>query len=696
MIDNNAKVTSSHLKRDAYLYVRQSTLRQVVENQESTRRQYALREQAMTLGWPPERVQVIDSDLGHSGASAADREGFQKLVAEVGMGRAGIVLGLEVSRLARNNADWHRLLEICALSDTLILDEDGLYNPNDFNDRLLLGLKGTMSEAELHLLQARMRGGLLNKARRGAFACKLPVGFIYDQQSRVQLDPDKQVREAIHLLFSTYRRTGSASAVVKHFREQKLLFPRRLPTGLDKGALDWQPLTHASVLSLLHNPRYAGAYFYGRTRVRKLPDGTRSQIDLPRDQWHALIPNAHSSYISWSEFEENQRRLQASAQAHGVDRRQSPPREGPALLQGIALCGLCGERMTAHYHQRGARLVPVYKCQREIVRRAGPICQHITGDGVDKAVGDLLLETIRPMALEAALAVQRELAARLDEVDRLRAKQVERARYEADLARRRYMQVDPGNRLVAEALEADWNDKLRALREAQESCEQQRSADRMEVDEEMRRRVHALTTDFPRLWNDPGTADRDRKRIVRLLIEDVTLIKRGEIVVQVRFKGGTTAVLTLPPTLSVQARYRTAPEVVAQIDELLARHTDKQTADIMNARGRRTGRGRQFNPLIVGNIRKRYGLRSRYDHLRAAGMLTMAEMAARLGVCALTIQRWQAAGLLTGHRANDKNTYLYEPPGDDAPSKCQGRKLAARRRFPKVVSETIIKEQYEA
>ncbi len=695
MIDANTKVTASHLKRDAYLYIRQSTLRQVFENRESTKRQYALRERAIALGWSGERVQVIDSDLGQSGASSTDREGFRKLVAEVGMGRAGIVLGLEVSRLARNNADWHRLLEICALSDTLILDEDGIYNPNDFNDRLLLGLKGTMSEAELHFIRARLRGGLLNKARRGELTCRLPVGFIYDDQKRVQLDPDKQVCEAILLLFATYRRTGSALATVKQFRKQGFLFPRRMNSGLEKDELDWKPLTHRLVLSLLHNPRYAGAYFYGRTRTIRQADGGSLCTKLPRDEWHTLIPDAHDGYITWEEYEDNQRRLLASAQAHGMDRRQSPPREGPALLQGIALCGICGKRMFAYYHLRGGRSVPIYKCQREGAQNACPICQHITGDKIDEAVGDLLLETITPMALEAALAVQQELAARLEEGNRLRAQQVERVRYEADLARQRYMQVDPNNRLVADALEAEWNGKLRALREAQEACERRRSEDRMQIDEEIRSRVRALTTDFPRLWNDPNTSDRDRKRIVRLLLEDVTLIKGKEITVHVRFKGGTTTTLTLPAPKSVWEQYRTPPEVVKQIDELLAHHTDKQIARILNDRGHRSGKGRQINHEIIKNLRKRYGLQSCYQHHREAGMLTAAEMAERLGVCLGTISNWRKAGLLLGYLVNDKNDYLYEPPGSDPPVKSQGKKFVDRRRFSKVVSETVIEEQYE-
>jgi len=523
MTEAISKVRASHLKRDAYLYIRQSTVRQVFENSESTKRQYALRQRAVALGWPQERVRVIDCDLGRSGASTADREGFRKLVAEVGMGHAGIVLGLEVSRLARNCTDWHRLLEICALSDTLILDEDGLYNPNEFNDRLLLGLKGTMSEAELHLLRARLRGGLMNKARRGELVMRLPVGLVTDDRGRVRLDPDKQVRESVALFFETFRRTGSALATVRYFREEELLFPRRLREGPRKGTLAWGRLGHTGSLHMLHNPRYAGAFAFGRTRVRRRADGGVSIRKVPRDEWHVLIPGAHEGYISWEEYEDNQRRLRESAQAHGQDRRKSPPREGSALLQGIAVCGVCGRRMTVRYYANRSGTHPEYVCQVEGIRWGVPFCQRIKGAGIDAAVGELLLETLTPVALDVALAVQRELSAKLEEADRIRARQVERARYEADVAQRRFMKVDPGNRLVADVLEAEWNESLRAVQLALEEYERQRREDRMLVDGKARSRVMALAADFPRLWKDPKTSHRDRKRMVRLLVEDVTL-----------------------------------------------------------------------------------------------------------------------------------------------------------------------------
>ena len=677
-MEAHTKVTASHLKRDAYLYVRQSTVRQVFENQESTKRQYALRQRAVALGWPTERVIVIDSDLGQSAASAGDREGFQRLVAEVGMGRAGIVLGLEVSRLARNSSDWHRLLEICALSQTLILDEDGVYNPCDFNDRLLLGLKGTMSEAELHVLHARLRGGILNKARRGELQGPLPVGFLYDANGRVILDSDAQVQASLRYFFATYHRTGTARATVKALRDEKVLMPRRIRTGANKGELVWGPIDHWRVLQLLHNPRYAGAFFFGRFRTRKLADG-KSKVDaMPRDQWLTLLPGAHEGYISWEEYEAIQRQLLEHAQGHGEDRRRSPPREGPSLLQGMVLCGKCGARMTVRYHQRRGSLSPNYLCQREGIERGTPICQDVPGANVDEAIGDLLIATMTPVALEVALTVQNELASRIDEADRLRAKQVERARYDADLARRRYMQVDPNNRLVADSLEAEWNERLRALTAAQEDYERQRIADRKVIDAEQRAQVLALATDFPKLWRDPKTPMRERKRMLRLLVEDVTLRRADVINAHIRFRGGTTRSLTLPLPKCAWELRQTPANVLRELGELVESHTDEEVAVILNERGHRSGEGLPFHAKMVLRLRREHGLKSRFDHLRAAGMLTRDEVARMLNVSVTTVKKWREQGLLHAERYNDKGSCLYAKPGAGALTKQQGRKLSRR------------------
>ena len=690
------KVSASHLRRDAYLYVRQSTVRQVFENTESTRRQYALRERAVALGWPIERVNVIDVDLGKSGASSADREGFQRLVSEVGMGRAGIVLGLEVSRLARNSSDWHRLLEICALTDTLILDEDGIYNPSDFNDRLLLGLKGTMSDAELHVLRARLRGGILNQARRGALKTPLPVGLMYDAADNVVLDPDRQVRQSITHLFETFARTGSASATVKHFREQQLRFPRRPRGGPHKGELLWEELRHWRVLGVLHNPRYAGAFCFGRTQTHKRP-GERIEIEvLPREQWIALFPDAHPGYITWEQFEANRARLRDNAQAHGAERRKSPPREGPALLQGLAVCGRCGRRMTVRYHTRQDRSWPEYVCQREGIETATARCQSIPGSGIDEAIGRVLLETITPVTLEVALQVQAELEARAEDAETLRRQCLERARHSADLARRRFMEADPANRLVVDVLEAEWNEKLRALHDAQQVFEQRRTQDQRPLKEEQRQEILALATDFPRLWDDPKTPQRERKRMVHLLLEDVTLTKGEAIAVGVRFRGGASQRFTLALAQPAWQLRQTSANIIAAIDALLDDHTEGDIARLLNARGHLSGEGLPFHTVMVQRLRRDYQLKTRYERLRKGGMLTLEETADLLGVSTHTVKIWRRRGLLRAHAYNDKNECLYEHPGDDHPVKKQGSRLEKRRRFPQVAPNTTKEVQCEA
>jgi len=665
----HSKVQARHLKRNAYLYVRQSTLRQVFENTESTQRQYDLRRRALALGWKLDQIVVIDSDLGQSGASAVDRQGFQRLVTEVGLGRAGIVMGLEVSRLARNSTDWHRLLEICALTDTLILDEDGIYDPAHFNDRLLLGLKGTMSEAELHVLRARLRGGILSKARRGELEMRLPIGFVYDAERQVRLDPDARIQESVRQLFRTFRRSGSATATVKAFREQGLQFPRRLYRGPQKGEVLWSELEHSRVLWVLHHPRYAGAFCFGRSRQRRHPDGHHVFVRLAPEEWTALIHDAHEAYISWEEFEQNLQRLRDNAHAQGADRERGAPREGPALLQGLTVCARCGERMTVRYHVQGGRRVPDYMCQRQGIERAQPVCQQIHGQALDAAIGRLLVETVTPLTLQVALQVQQELESRAEEGARLRRQEIEHVRYASDLARRRYMQVDPDNRLVADSLEAEWNAALRALAQAQERYEQHRQTDRAELDDQQRASILALAQDFPRLWNDPRTSDRERKRMARLLIADVTLLKGADLTAQVRFKGGATHTLRIPLPKPAWMLRQTPPTVVTAINALLDKHTDGETAEALNRQGLTSGEGKRFHRAMVARLRTVYALPSRYARLRARGLLTLAEIAASLQVVPDTVKIWRRAGLLAAHRYNDKGQCLFEPPGPGAPRK---------------------------
>ena len=571
-------------------------------------------------------------------------------------------------------------MEICALTGTLICDEDGLYDPADFNDRLLLGLKGTMSEAELHFIRARLRGGQLSKARRGELRMALPVGLVYDPAGNVVLDPDTGVQHAIRHVFATFDRTGSARAVVQEFHRERLSFPTRVRTGERKGELAWMPLRHWRVLRTLHNPRYAGAFAYGRRRTRKTTEGKITLQDVPREQWTALFPDRHPGYITFEQYEQNLATLAHNAQAHGQDRAAGPAREGPALLQGLAICGRCGRRMTVRYHQRRGIEVPDYQCMGECIQDARSRCLGIPGQGVDETISQLLLQTVTPLALEVALTVQTELEARADEADALRASHVERARHHAELARRRYLSVDPDNRLVADTLEADWNDNLRALQAAQDDYEHATTAARAALSDEHKTRIRQLAADFPKLWSDPTTPQRERKRIARLLIDDVTLNKTDQIHLHVRFRGGQTTSLTIPIPPRAWHLRQTNPDTLTQLDRLLDDHTDAEVAAKLNADAHRSGDGKAFTGKIVLELRRSHGFPSHRERLRARGLLTLAETAERLGVHPTTINAWRRAGLIDSHKANDKNIRLFDPPapGDPRLVKRQGRRLDQR------------------
>ena len=693
------KVRPEHLKRNAYLYIRQSTIHQVFHNTESTRRQYDLRRRATALGWADDSVIVIDSDLGKSGASAVDREGFQRLVADVGMGKAGIVLGLEVSRLARNSSDWHRLLEICALTDTLILDEDGLYDPSHFNDRLLLGMKGTMSEAELHMLRARLRGGILNKASRGELQVPLPIGLSYNQSGKVILTPDSQVQQAFYMFFKTYKRTGSASAVVKHFRENGLQFPRLIRGRINKGKTVWGPLTHTRALHVLHNPRYTGTFVYGRMKSYKQSNGRISVRELPIDQWHTIIPDAHPSYITWDQYNDNLKTLRSCSRAHGKDRRNHPPGRGPALLQGLIVCGVCGLRMTLRYHSSYGKLVPDYVCQRHGIEYGKPKCQSIPGYNIDKAIEQLLLELVKPVTLEIAFTVQQEVQQRLKEADKLRYQKVQRAQYQADLAKERFMNIDPRNRLVADQLEADWNENLRALNDVREEYEQQHELDKIKLDKQCREKILSLAKNFPKVWNDSATSDQQRKRMIRLIIEDVTMVRDDKNVeLRIRLKGGATHQMTVPVPLSAWQARKTKPEIIEEMDKLIDHFTDREIVDNLNRRGIKPSEGKKFTRAIIGVLRRNNNLKSRYDRLREKGLLTVDEMAESLDVSAITVKIWRRYGLLKGYKYNDRGERLFEPVTEKTrPAKSQGMKfkLSERPKYEELVSHATNEVQFE-
>ena len=655
------KLKTTHLERSAYLYIRQSTLRQVYENTESTKRQYALKQKAVALGWHDQSIITIDSDLGQSGTSSDNREGFKKLVAEVGMGHAGIVISIEVSRLCRNSSDWLRLLEICAITDTLIMDEDGIYDTNDFNDRLLLGLKGTMSEAEIHFLQSRMRGGMISKARRGELKRPLPIGYVYSDNDKIVMDPDLQVQNAINIFFKTFKRTGSAFATVREFRKQGLKLPTRFHKGFRKGELAWRPFVHSRALQILHNPIYAGIYCYGRKQTKKTLNG-KQHINVPVKSWHAYMPDAHPAYITKDQFYKNEKKLKENSYAYGKDRRKSPPREGPALLQGVVICGKCGKRMTVRYRQNCSKLVPVYTCLRECIENGKSACQIVMGEKVDGQIAKLLLKMLNPLTLEVALKVQNELNTRKLETDKFYKQQVERVRYEMELARKRYMFVDPQNRLVATELEAEWNLKLRELEKAQKDYEKKKDLDLGKEAEYSKSDIMQIVSDFTDLWDNENVSFKDKKRMLRLLIEDVTLKNDDKkIIANIRFRGGRSKTLLIDKKLPMFKARKISDKIISEVDELTEDYAPSEVAAILNKKGYLLWNGSMFAYRSIRYIIRVNKIKSRYQRLKEKGCLTLKEKMLEMNSSQKQIMQMRNEEKIVFYKVTDRNEYLYEP-----------------------------------
>lgn len=659
----NGKITSRHLAKTAYLYIRQSTLRQVQENTESTLRQYALRDKLVSLGWDRDDIEVIDCDLGRSGKAADNREGFQQLVSCVTNGQAGAVACIEASRLSRCSGDWGRLVEYCAMTDTLLIDADGIYNPNDFNDRLLLGLKGAMSEAELHFLQERMRGGLLNKAKRGELKKPLPIGYLYDECDRIVKDSDMQVREAIALFFRTFRIVGTAHGMASYYKKKGYLFPRRVHKGYRKGELIWTELVNSRILDTLHNPVYAGIYHYGEKQTVWTKDGKRIR-PMPKEDWHVFIKDHHEGYISYEDFEMNERILEENAHPRSEDGRRTPAREGPALLQGLVICGKCGSRMSIRYavHTTTGLLIPHYMCQRKAVQHGGAPCQDIHGGAVDIGILELIKERLTPEAVGISVEIQKEVNRRKHEHSRYFELQVEKAKYEADIARRRYMCVDPGNRLVALELESAWNIRLKQLEDSERIYEAERKKDEVCPDDLLMSRVEELAETFSSIWDDPDTNAADKKRIIRYLVEDVTLLKETQLTrVQIRLKGGTTEEFKTANALRSSETWTTPAEVVEFLKQEGPSHSYAELADMLTYSGMHTGKNVKFSKQRVGYIMRQYGIPNIMDTYKAKGYIGTNEKAAQIGVNCTTLVKRVAAGKYEGTVIKTGKDLLFEP-----------------------------------
>lgn len=657
---HSIKLRNEHVTRPALVYVRQSTLMQVRDNTASTTRQYQLAQRAQDLGWPEHLVVIIDQDQGRSGASSAGRDGFEYLIAEVGLGRAGAVLCLEASRLARSSSDWYRLIEICALTDTLVIDEDGVYDPGQYNDRLLLGFRGTMSEAELHWLHCRLVGGKLEKAQQGTLRWRLPVGLVYDAAGQIRFDPDEEIQHAVRQVFEVFAISKSALAVVKHFADHGLEIPERLWQRARKGELVWRPLRHARVLSILHNPFYAGAYVYGRTKTRQrsLP-GEAPRVkgytrQVKRDAWPTILQDHHPAYISWTQFRRNLEQLEDN-RTFDPDQHRGAVREGGALLQGIVGCGVCGRRMTVRYRPDGIR--PMYVCTQLHKDFAGKTCQFMRGDGVDAAVTQLLLAAIEPAQLTIALEAVEHLEAQARAIDHQWHLRLERARYEADRARRRYQAVEPEHRLVARSLERDWNEKLSVLDQLERDYAALAPAAASHVSEAERQAILDLVHDLPAVWQAETTTHAERKQVVRLLIKDVMLTKlETTIRIDVRWQTHACRTLEVPRPKQAYVICRTAPAVVERVRQLARHHTDIEIAERLNHEGYLSGQGGAFSARKVDWLRYAYGIKSGCPLGPAAcptgqrgdGRYSARAAAEQLNVSVYTIADWCQAGKLDG------------------------------------------------
>lgn len=650
-----SKIKAAHTQRDAFVYVRQSTASQVEHNRESTQRQYALVDRAVELGWQREQVTVVDEDLGLSGSSTDKRSGFSRLIAAVAMRLVGIVLGIEVSRLARNNADWYHLLDLCAMTDTLIGDADGVYHPAWFNDRLLLGLKGTMSEAELHIIRARLEGGIRNKAARGELRRALPTGFVWgEEDGEVLLHPDQSVQQAIRCVFERFAEFGSVRRVWLWLRSEGLSFPAQYNHG---APLRWGAPSYTAIHSILTNPAYAGAYVYGKTRHDRTLDEAgkikKRSRKLPQSQWAVLIPEHHQGYIDRATYEANQARI-------GTNIRPRPHqpggavREGAALLQGIALCGHCGRKLRTQYPGRNAR--PGYYCAgNTIANGRGVHCLSVGGVQIDQGVAQAVLDALKPAALEATLQATRQLEADQDAATAQWRLAVERARYEAQRAERQYRTVDPENRLVARGLEATWESRLRELEQAQAELDRRSQARPRALSKEEQQRIRTLGADLTRVWDAPTTTTRDKKELLRTLIEEVIIaVHRDEFRAHLtlRWKGAMISELDVHLPRLNPARIRTDEDSVELVRRLAAHYPDGIIAGILNRQGRKTVRGERFSANQVGSLR-RYRNIARYDpptQPPQGELVTIARAAEILKVAPSTIHRWLADGIIAGEQ----------------------------------------------
>lgn len=641
----NNKIQSFHQQKMACIYLRQSTMYQVMHNQESTDRQYALEHKALQYGWDASRIRIMDGDLGQSGSHTAGREDFKALVAEVSMGNVGAIFVLEASRLSRSSADWNRLLELCSLTQTLIIDQDGSYDPSQFNDQLLLGLKGTMSQAEMHLIKARLHGAKLNKAKRGELRFPIPVGYIYDDEGTITFDPDAQVCHVIELLFSVFKEKQTAYAVVQYFGSNNILFPKRSYGGRWKGKLLWSRLTHERVLNILKHPFYAGTYTFGRYKSFKKinPKGeiiTKLQRQ-PMEQWPVMIKDHHCSYIPFGDYENNIRQLQANKVKTPDHILAGPPREGATLLQGLLVCGVCGRRMTIRYAVNNA-IIPTYECNgRKRQGLTGCSCFAFRADTVDPLIEQRLIEVLKPANVSIAINALSEIEKRNASLNKHWQMNIQRCQYQADIAQRRFEQVDPANRLVAASLEKNWNLELEKLSLATSEYQQHQNQREAEYPSHKRKEIIALAKEIPTLWART-TNIKDKKRIVRLLISDITVTKNRQtktLFLNVRWQAGPLQQIqvNLPPNAADKIRY--PQTMVEKVRELTMQYADdKKTIAILNQQGIMGAKGNPLTRDMIRWIRFKHNIK--IPILKFKDEFTVGEVGAIFNISSHMVYYW--------------------------------------------------------
>jgi DNA invertase Pin-like site-specific DNA recombinase len=653
-----AKIQPTHLRRNAYVYVRQSTKHQVQHHLESQQRQYELSRLAADLGYPQERIVVIDDDLGISASGRNDRTGFERLVSDVALGRAGIVLGLEVSRLARNNRDWYELLDLCAMKDTLIADADGTYDPATYNDRLLLGLKGTMSEAELHILKGRMLAGMRHKAAKGELRFRLPAGYEFDEVGSIIKTSDEEVAHFIELLFEKAVEVGSISGVSKHLLHEGLRMPRREFRG---GSIRWEQPYYRAVYLMLTNPIYAGTYAFGRSSVvRDIDsDGKRKtrRVRKAIAQWDVILHDHHPAYVSREEFDRIQAMMARNRPA-ARDEASKALREGSALLQGIVRCGRCGRSMTVRYHATAGRPAsPHYCCLAALAQRRAGVCQSMGGRRIDEAVSAAFLDMLSDQQLEIELAVLRKLEQSDDAVAQQIELQIERARYEAGRAERQYNSVEPENRVVARSLETRWNEALVRVEDLERQLAERKRqmATPLSVSEE--RLLRELAQDLPRLWSQEAITDKDRKALLRAAIDEVQLRKEDRVVnAKIIWKGGAISETSIQLIRLAPPR-ATPADLVALVRELAKRYSDTQIAGILVRRRIKTPkRHLTFTARHVGDLRRLNDIPRCPDPAPdpAGPTYTVEQTAKMFNVTPPTVYYWLKLGVLVGEQITEQ------------------------------------------